>query len=188
MPARLVVLASGSGTTLQAILDDPDLRPSVVAVGADRAGIGALSRAASAGVETFVVPFAGYADRSVWNRTFESAIARHVPDLVVLAGFMRIFDPRVVERFAMVNTHPSLLPSFPGVGGRAVRAALAHGVKLAGATVHRVDAGVDSGEILAQVAVPVMEGDDEHGLFARIQAAEKPLYVETIRRLCKELA
>jgi phosphoribosylglycinamide formyltransferase 1 len=188
VPARLIVLASGRGTTVQAIIDEPDLRPLVIAVGADRPGVGALDRAAAAGIETFVVPFADFPDRSEWNRAFAAALGTHRPDLVVLAGFMRLFDAAVVERFPMVNTHPSLLPSFPGIGIRAVRGALAHGVKLTGATVHRVDAGMDSGAILAQVAVPVLEGDDEHALFARIQAAEKPLYVDTLRVLCKEIS
>jgi phosphoribosylglycinamide formyltransferase-1 len=186
-PVRIVVLASGAGTTLQALIDAPDLGGQIVAVGTDRPGVTALERATVAGIPTFVVPFDDYADRADWNRAFESTLAAHRPDLVVLAGFLRIFDPQLVARFRMVNTHPSLLPSFPGVGVRAVRAALEHGVKLAGATVHWVDAGVDSGSILAQVAVPVLEGDDEERLFARIQAAEKPLYVETIRRLCKEI-
>ena len=184
MPARLVVLASGSGTTAQAILDG--LRDQVVAVGADR-DCPALARAQAVGVQTFIVAFAAYADRSEWNRAFEAAIAAFEPDLVVLAGFMRLFDAGLVERFRVVNTHPALLPSFPGVGGRAVRAALQAGVKLAGATVHVVDAGMDTGPILAQVAVPVEDDDDEHTLFARIQAAEKPLYVETLRRLIKEI-
>jgi phosphoribosylglycinamide formyltransferase-1 len=183
---RLVVLASGSGTTLQAILDAQDIGSKVVAVGSDRPGTGALARAEAAGVESFVVAFDEHPDRGGWNRAFESALARYSPDLVVLAGFMRIFDAAVVQRFAMINTHPSLLPSFPGVGIRAVRAALEHGVKLAGATVHRVDAGVDTGQILAQVAVPVEAHDDERSLFARIQEAEKPLYVNTIRQLCAD--
>jgi phosphoribosylglycinamide formyltransferase-1 len=188
--ARLVVLASGAGTTLQAILDasrSADFGAEVVAVGADRPEIGALGRAAAAGVETFVVPFAAYTDRTAWNRAFEAALAERHPDLVVMAGFMRLFDAQLVGRFPMINTHPALLPSFPGVGIRAVRAALAQGVKLTGATVHRVDAGIDTGLILAQVAVPVLPGDDEHTLFERIKAAEKPLYVETIRELCEEM-
>jgi phosphoribosylglycinamide formyltransferase 1 len=188
--ARLVVLASGAGTTLQAILDasrSADFDAGVVAVGTDRPEIGALDRAAAAGVETFVVPFAAYTDRIAWNRAFEAALAERRPDLVVMAGFMRLFDAQLVGRFPMINTHPALLPSFPGVGIRAVRAALAHGVKLTGATVHRVDAGIDTGPILAQVAVPVLPGDDEHTLFERIKAAEKPLYVETIRKLCEEM-
>jgi phosphoribosylglycinamide formyltransferase-1 len=188
--ARLVVLASGAGTTLQAILDasrSADFGAEVVAVGADRPEIGALGRAAAAGVETFVVPFAAYTDRTAWNRAFEAALAERHPDLVVMAGFMRLFDAQLVGRFPMINTHPALLPSFPGVGIRAVRAALTKGVKLTGATVHRVDAGIDTGLILAQVAVPVLPGDDEHTLFERIKAAEKPLYVETIRKLCEEM-
>jgi formyltetrahydrofolate-dependent phosphoribosylglycinamide formyltransferase len=187
VPARIVVLASGSGTTLQAILDDPQLRPSVVAVGTDRPAVGALERARTAGVPSFVVPFAEFSDRAEWNREFERELADLEPDLVVLAGFMRIFDAQLVGRFAMVNTHPALLPSFPGVGIRAVRAALATGVKLTGVTVHRVDEGVDTGPIIAQVAVPVFDGDDEHTLFDRIKAAEKPLYVSALRKLCEEL-
>lgn len=190
MAARLVVLASGAGTTLQAILDasrSADFGAEVVAVGSDRPGIGALDRAGAAGVESFVIPFSAYTDRTAWNRAFEAALAERGPALVVLAGFMRLFDARLVGRFTMINTHPALLPSFPGVGIRAVRAALAYGVKLTGATVHRVDAGIDTGPILAQVAVPVLPDDDEHTLFDRIKAAEKPLYVETIRQLCEEM-
>jgi phosphoribosylglycinamide formyltransferase-1 len=177
-PVHLVVLASGTGTTLQALIDASDLGGEIVAVGSDRAGTGALERAAAAEIPTFVVPFDGYPDRGDWNRAFQAALAAHRPDLVVLAGFLRIFDPQLVRAFRIVNTHPSLLPSFPGVGARAVRAALAHGVK----------EDVDSGPILAQVAVPVYEDDDEQSLFARIQLAEKPLYVDTIRRLCKEIS
>ncbi len=186
MAARIVVLASGSGTTLQAILDDPQLRSAVVGVGSDRHGTGALERAQSSGIDAFVVPFADYDDRAEWNRAFEKALADRAPDIVVLAGFMRILDAQVVTRFKMVNTHPALLPSFPGVGIRAIRAALAAGVKLSGATVHWVDEGVDSGAIIAQVAVPVLPDDDEVTLFGRIQAAEKPLYVQAIRELISE--
>ena len=187
-PVHLVVLASGTGTTLQALIDASDLGGEIVAVGSDRAGTGALERAAAAEIPTFVVRFDGYPDRGDWNRAFQAELTAHRPDLIVLAGFLRIFDPQLVSAFRIVNTHPSLLPSFPGVGVRAVRAALAHGVKLAGATVHWVTEDVDSGPILAQVAVPVYEDDDEQSLFARIQLAEKPLYVDTIRRLCKEIS
>ena len=186
MPARLVVLASGSGTTVQAILDDPALRPLVVAVGSERDDAVALNRAADAGVETFVVPFAAYADRSEWNRAFEKAIADRAPDLVVLAGFMRIFDPQNVTRFRMVNTHPALLPSFPGA--HAIRDALAAGATTTGVTVHWVDAGVDTGPVIAQQAVPVQPGDDEDSLRARVQAVEKPLFVNAIRTLCEEIS
>jgi formyltetrahydrofolate-dependent phosphoribosylglycinamide formyltransferase len=184
---RIVVLASGSGTTLQAILDS-DLGELVVAVGADRTGSGALRRAQCSGIDTFVVAFDEYANRTEWNRAVDAALADRAPDLVVLAGFLRILDARLVRRFRLVNTHPSLLPAFPGIGIRAVRAALAAGVTHSGATVHWVDEGVDSGAIIAQVAVPVEPRDDEHSLFARIQSAEKPLYVDAIRRICQEIS
>ena len=187
MPARLVVLASGAGTTLQAILDasrQPDFGGQVVAVGAERAGIGALARAESAGVECFVVPFADYAERSEWNRAVEQAIAVREPDLVVLAGFMRIFDADLVGRFKIVNTHPSLLPAFPG--RHALRDALDTGATTTGVTVHWVDAGIDTGPVIARQHVPIEPGDDEDSLRARVQAAEKPLYVEAIRNLCQE--
>lgn len=182
---RLVVLASGSGTTLQAVLDDARLRPRVVAVGADRPAIPALERARAAGVDAFVVAFADYADRGAWNRDFEKTIATYEPDLVVLAGFMRIFDAAVVARFRIVNTHPALLPAFPGA--HAIRDALAAGAATTGVTVHWVDEGVDTGPVIAQVAVPIEPGDDEDALRERVQAAEKPLYVVTIRALCAEI-
>jgi formyltetrahydrofolate-dependent phosphoribosylglycinamide formyltransferase len=178
---RLVVLASGSGTTLQAMLDDPQLRTLIVAAGSDRPECPALGRAAAAGVETFVVRFADYADRVEWNRDFEKVLAAHEPDLVVLAGFMRLLGADIVRRFRIVNTHPALLPAFPGA--HAIRDALAAGVDTTGVTVHWVDEGVDTGPLIAQVQVPVQAGDDEDTLRARVQAAEKPLYIKTIREL-----
>jgi formyltetrahydrofolate-dependent phosphoribosylglycinamide formyltransferase len=187
VPARLLVLASGSGTTLQAILDDPQLRPHVVAVGSDRDGTGAIDRATSAGIDGFVVRFVDYDDRGDWNRAFAKELEARDPDLIVLAGFMRLLDQELVSRFRIVNTHPALLPSFPGVGIHAVRQALAHGVKLTGVTVHWVDEGMDTGPIIAQVAVPVAPDDDERSLFERIKAAEKPLYTSTIRTLISEI-
>jgi phosphoribosylglycinamide formyltransferase-1 len=185
---RLVVLASGSGSTLQAVLDaaaDPSFGAQVVAAGTDRPGCLAIRRAAEAGVPTFAVPLADYADRTDWNAALAEAIAGHHPDLVLLAGFMRVLAAATVSRFEMINTHPSLLPSFPG--GHAVSDALAHGVKITGVTVHRVDAGVDSGPILAQAAVPVLDGDTVDTLRQRIQLAEKPLFLDTIRQLCLAL-
>jgi phosphoribosylglycinamide formyltransferase-1 len=182
---RLVVLASGSGSTLQAVLDataDPGFGAEVVAAGTDRPGCPAMRRAADAGVPTFAVALADYPDRPAWDAALAEAIAGHEPDLVLLAGFMRVLAPATVSRFEMINTHPSLLPSFPG--GHAVADALAHGVKVTGVTVHRVDAGLDSGPILAQAAVPVLDGDTEDSLRQRIQAAEKPLFLDTVRRLC----
>ena len=183
---KLVVLASGSGTTLQAILDDPLLREHVVAAGTDVPDCRAMDRASSAGVPTFAVPLADYPDRASWNDAFAEALAKYEPDLVVLAGFMRILAPAVVNRFRIVNTHPALLPAFPGA--HAIRDALAAGVTVTGVTVHWVDEGVDTGPVIAQAEVPVEPGDDEASLRDRVQAAEKPLYVTTLRRLCQEFA
>ena len=188
MTARLVVLASGSGTTLQAVLDAaaaPEFGGRVVAAGTDRPGCQAMRRAADAGVPTFAVALADYPDRCSWDVALADAIGRHRPDLVVLAGFMRVLAAGTVSRFAMVNTHPSLLPSFPGA--HAIDEALAHGVKITGVTVHLVDAGLDSGQILAQAAVPVLDGDTADSLRERIQLAEKPLFVQTIHQLCNSL-
>jgi phosphoribosylglycinamide formyltransferase-1 len=188
VPVRLIILASGSGSTLQAIIDalaiaTPETFPAiVVAAGTDRPGCLAMKRAADAGIETFEVALADHLDRSSWNAALAAALAAHQPDLVVLAGFMRVIAGATVQRFPMVNTHPSLLPSFPGA--HAVKDALAHGVTVTGVTVHRVDAGLDSGPILAQVAVPVLPGDTEATLQARVQVAEKPLFIDTIRQLC----
>lgn len=185
MTARLVVLASGSGSTLQAVIEaaaDPSYGARVVAAGTDRPDCRAMKRAADAGVPTFALSLSDFSDRTAWNRALADEIAAHRPDVVVLAGFMRVLDPTTVSRFRMVNTHPSLLPSFPGA--HALRDALAHGVKITGVTVHWVDAGLDSGPILAQVAVPVLDGDTEESLLERVQLAEKPLFVETVRQIC----
>jgi len=182
----MVVLASGSGTTLQAILDDPELRPHVVAAGTDVPGCRAMERAEASGVPTFTVALAEHADRAAWNDALAAEIAASEPDLVVLAGFMRILAPAVVNRFRVVNTHPALLPEFPGA--HAIRDALAAGASVTGVTVHWVDEGVDTGPVIAQVKVPVEPGDDEPTLRARVQEAEKPLYVATLRRLCEEPA
>jgi formyltetrahydrofolate-dependent phosphoribosylglycinamide formyltransferase len=182
---RVVVLASGSGTTLQAILDDPELGAQVVAAGTDVPGCAAMTRAEAAGVPTFAVALRDYPDRAVWNAELAAAIAKHDPDLVVLAGFMRLLAPSVVTRFRIVNTHPALLPAFPGA--HAIRDALAADASSTGVTVHWVDEGVDTGPVIAQQAVPIEPGDDEGSLRARIQAVEKPLYVATLRRLCQEM-
>ncbi|HMA48080.1 MAG TPA: phosphoribosylglycinamide formyltransferase [Frankiaceae bacterium] len=186
MPARLVVLASGVGTTLQAVLDacrDPSYGAEVVAVGTDRYGTGAAQRARHAGVPVFTVRLEDAPDRAAFDERTAEAIAAYHPDLVVLAGYMKILGKAVVETFPTVNTHPALLPAFPGA--HAVRDALAHGVKVTGVTIHRADVQVDSGEILAQAAVPVRPDDTEESLRARIQAVERGLYVETIGRLVR---
>jgi formyltetrahydrofolate-dependent phosphoribosylglycinamide formyltransferase len=182
---RLVVLASGAGSTLQAILDDPELGHQVVAAGTDVPGCPAMLRAEAATVATFAVALRDFPDRAAWNDELGETIAKYEPDLVVLAGFMRLLAPSVVGRFRIVNTHPAVLPAFPGA--HAIRDALAAGVETTGVTVHWVDEGVDTGPIIAQVRVPIEPGDDEDSLRARVQAAEKPLYIETLKQLCLEL-
>ncbi|HEX2771978.1 MAG TPA: phosphoribosylglycinamide formyltransferase, partial [Micromonosporaceae bacterium] len=170
--ARVVVLVSGSGSNLQALLDagaDPAYGARVVAVAADRDGIAALDRAAAAGVPTFVDTVASYPDRAAWDRGLTDHVAEHRPDLVVSAGFLKLVGPYFLAAFGdrYVNTHNSLLPAFPGIHGP--RDALAYGVKVAGATLFFVDAGVDTGPIIAQVAVPVLDDDDEDTLTERIK-------------------
>jgi phosphoribosylglycinamide formyltransferase-1 len=186
VPARLVVLASGSGTLLQAVLDAcsaGDLDAQVVAVGSDVPGVTALDRAAGAGAETFVLAPADFADRGAWNTALTQTVAAFEPDWIVSAGFMRILGPVFVDAFAnrIVNTHPALLPAFPGAHG--VRDALAYGVKVTGGTVHLVDHGVDTGPILAQQAVEVRADDDLETLHERIKQVERTLLVRTLARL-----
>ncbi|WP_197408456.1 phosphoribosylglycinamide formyltransferase [Kocuria rhizophila] len=182
---RLVVLVSGSGTNLQAVIDGlhlGDAPVEIVAVGADRPCEG-LRRAEAAGIGTFLVAPSEHPDRERWNRALEREIVSHRPDRVVFAGFMRIVDAPFVAAFSgrIVNTHPSLLPSFPGA--HAVRDALAYGVRITGATVHEVVADVDAGPILAQVAVPVLPDDTEDTLHERIKTDERSLLVEALAKL-----
>lgn len=181
-PLRVVVLVSGSGTLLQALLDasaDPSFPARVVAVGADREGTLGIERAQRAGVETFVVPPAG--DRPQWDAALAEAIARHTPGLVVSAGFMRILGRAVLAGNRIINTHPALLPSFPGAHG--VRDALAHGVKVTGTTCHWVDAGVDTGPIIDQRAVRVLDGESEADLHERIKVVERKMLIDVVRAL-----
>ena len=181
---KLVVLASGSGTLLQALLDataSPGYPAKVVAVGADRTGIEALARAERVSVPSFTVRVADHPDRAAWDKALTEAVAAYRPDLVVSAGFMKILGSEFLGRFPVVNTHPALLPSFPGM--HAVRDALAAGVKVTGSTVHFADAGVDTGPIIAQEAVAIGPDDDEDVLHERIKAVERRLLVETIERL-----
>jgi formyltetrahydrofolate-dependent phosphoribosylglycinamide formyltransferase len=185
-PARVVVLVSGSGTLLQAVLDagtDPDFPVRVVAVGADRAGIEGLARADKAGVPGFVVRLKDHPDRSAWDRALADEVAAYEPDLVVSAGFMKILGPAFLHRFAgrVLNTHPALLPAFPGA--HAVADALEHGVLVTGCTVHLVDAGVDTGPIVAQQAVAIKPDDDADTLHARMKVVERRLLVEVIARM-----
>ncbi|ROP39984.1 phosphoribosylglycinamide formyltransferase [Saccharothrix texasensis] len=189
VPARVVVLVSGSGTLLQALLDaaaDPGYPVEVVAVGADRAGIEGLGRAERAGVPAFTVKLRDHADRDAWDTALADAVESHEPDLVVSAGFMKILGPAFLARFGgrMVNTHPALLPAFPGAHG--VRDAVDYGVKVSGATVHLVDGGVDTGPILAQEAVVVADDDDVESLHERIKVVERRLLVDVVARLARE--
>ncbi|WP_299566453.1 phosphoribosylglycinamide formyltransferase [uncultured Mycolicibacterium sp.] len=183
-PARVVVLASGTGSLLASLLESAtgDYPARVVAVGADRE-CRARDIAAEAGLPTFVVRLRDHADRDAWDAALTAAVAEHRPDLVVSAGFMKILGPRFLDRFAgrVVNTHPALLPAFPGA--HAVADALAYGVRVTGCTVHLVDAGVDTGPILAQEAVPVLPGDDEATLHERIKVVERRLLVEVLAAL-----
>jgi phosphoribosylglycinamide formyltransferase-1 len=188
VPARLVVLASGAGTLLQAVLDataQPSYPAEVVAVGADREGIEAIPRAERARIPHFVVPVSEYPDRRSWDRALTDAVVAYRPDLVVSAGFLKILGPEFLARFPnrVLNTHPALLPAFPGI--RAVADALALGVAVTGSTVHFVDAGVDTGPIIAQEAVAVDPGDDEASLHERIKVVERRLLVDVIETLCR---
>lgn len=188
-PARLVVLVSGSGTNLQALLDaaaDPAYGARVVAVGADRPGIEGLARAERAGVPTFVQRVGDHPDRAAWDAALAQEVAAHEPDLVVLAGFMKLVGEEFLARHGgrVVNTHPALSPSFPGMHGPAD--ALAHGVKVTGCTLFVVDAGVDTGPIVAQSAVPVEEDDDVEALHERIKVAERAMLVTAVGRMARE--
>ncbi|MGC9666706.1 phosphoribosylglycinamide formyltransferase [Planosporangium sp. 12N6] len=187
--ARLLVLISGSGTNLQALLDacgDPGYGAAVVAVGADRPGATGLARAADRGVPTFVTSVKDFASREQWDAALTEACARYEPDLVVSAGFLKLVGPLFLAEFGgrYVNTHNALLPSFPGIHGP--RDALEYGVKVAGATLHFVDAGVDTGPIIAQVAVPVLDDDSEESLTERIKEAERRQLVTYVGRMVRE--
>jgi len=183
---RIVVLVSGTGTLLQALIDacaDPCYGAHVVAVGADRAGIAALERAERAGIPTFVHPLRRCADRAEWDRTLTAEVSRFHPDLVASAGFMKLLGEHFLAAFGgrVINTHPALLPSFPGMHGP--RDALAYGVKITGASVFLVDEGVDSGVILSQAAVTVADDDTVETLHERIKVAERDLLISTTRQL-----
>lgn len=186
MDARVAVLASGRGTNLQALLDDPVVGPTVALVLSDREAAPALERARAAGIPTRFLDPAGYASREAYDLALLGILRREGIALVCLAGFMRILTPPVVAAYRgrMLNVHPSLLPAFPGA--RAVRDALAWGVKVTGATVHLVDEEVDHGPIVLQEAVPVRDGDVEGSLHARIQQVEHRIYPRAVRLLLED--
>ena len=180
---RLVVLISGAGTLLQSLLDSitgGELSATVVAVGADRKAEG-LIRASSRGIPTFVLPLRKDTDRRIWDRELTDAVAQFQPDLVISAGFMKLVGSDFLSEFGgrFINTHPALLPSFPGA--HAVRDALAAGVTVTGCTVFAVDEGVDTGPIIVQEAVDVLPDDDEATLHERIKVVERRLLVEVVK-------
>ena len=188
-PARLVVLVSGSGTNLQALLDacaDPSYGAQVVAVGADRGEIEGLARAERLGIPTFVHRVKDFESRGAWDETLTESVAAYEPDVVVSAGFMKLVGAGFLERFAgrMVNTHPALSPAFPGMRGPAE--ALAYGVKVTGCTLFVVDAGVDTGPIVAQTAVEVEDDDTVETLHERIKVAERRMLVDAVGRMARE--
>ncbi|WP_312718962.1 phosphoribosylglycinamide formyltransferase [Mobilicoccus sp.] len=186
---RVVVLVSGGGTNLQALVDaaaDPAYGVQIVAVGADRDGIEGLARAERAGIPTFVVRVRDHRDRVAWDVALAEEVLAFEPDLVVGAGFMKILGAAFLTRFdgRVVNTHPALLPSFPGAHG--VADALAYGVRVTGCTAHFVDAGVDTGPIIAQRTVEVRDTDTEESLHDRIKVEERAMLVEVVGRLARE--
>lgn len=188
-PLRLVVLVSGSGSNLQALIDaaaEPGAPFQVVAVGADRDGTLGIERAVSNGIPTFVCPVPDYTTRADWDEALARLISDAVPDLVVSAGFMKVLGPTVLARHRVINTHPALLPSFPGAHG--VRDAMAHGVRVTGCTCHWVDAGVDTGAIIDQRAVRVEDDDTVESLHERIKVLERDMLVEVVRSLAADRA
>ena len=183
-----MVLVSGSGTNLQALIDaaaDVEYGVEIVAVGSDRTGIEGLARAERHGIPTFVLATKDFEDRAAWDEALGATVAMYEPDLVVLAGFMKLTGPAFLSRFGgrTLNTHPALSPAFPGMHGP--RDALAYGVKVTGATLFVVDEGVDTGPIVAQVAVPVLADDDESSLHERIKTSERAMLVEWVGTLAR---
>jgi phosphoribosylglycinamide formyltransferase 1 len=188
-PLRVVVLVSGSGTNLQALLDaaaDPAYGAVVVVVGADRDGIEGLARAERAGVPTFVHRVKDFSTRADWDAALTASVAANDADLVVLAGFMKLVGADFLAAYGgrVLNTHPALSPSFPGMHGPAE--ALEYGVKVTGCTLFVVDAGVDTGPIVAQAAVPVLDDDSVESLHERIKTTERLMLVEAVGRIARE--
>lgn len=187
--ARLVVLVSGTGSLLQALLDasaDPGYGASVVAVGADRGGTLGIERARRAGIETFELSVRAFATREDWDAALTRTVSSFEPDLVVSAGFMKLVGATFLAEYGgrYLNSHPALLPSFPGMHGP--QEALDYGVKLSGATLFVVDEGVDTGPIVAQVAVPVEADDTAESLHERIKHAERLMLVDAVGRMSRE--
>ncbi|MFD1071958.1 phosphoribosylglycinamide formyltransferase [Longispora fulva] len=187
--ARLVLLLSGTGSNLAAMIeacDNPAYGARIVAVGADRPGAKGLEIAAAAGIPTFVEVVKNHPTREDWDAALTGHVAGYEPDLVISVGFLKLVGRSFLERFGdrYINTHNALLPAFPGIHGP--RDALEYGVRLAGATLFFVDSGVDTGPIIAQVAVPVELDDTEDTLTERIKVAERAQLVEYVGRLVRE--
>jgi phosphoribosylglycinamide formyltransferase 1 len=186
---RLVILISGRGSNMAAIVEAVkagEIPAKVVGVISNRPGAAGLALAVARGIPTFVVDHAGFADRSSFEQKLANAIDNLAPDLVVLAGFMRVLGPDFVARYTgrLLNIHPSLLPAYPGLHTH--RRALADGVKVHGCTVHFVTHDVDHGPIIAQAAVAVHDGDDEVGLAARVLSVEHRILVAAVRWFCED--
>jgi phosphoribosylglycinamide formyltransferase-1 len=189
---RIAALASGNGTNLQALLDacaEGSIDGRIAVVLSNLPGARALARARAAGVDTEVVPSQGVADRAAYDAEILARLASHAPDLICLAGYMRLLTPGFVRAFGptpssrgcprIMNVHPGLLPSFPGL--HAQRQALAYGARFAGCTVHFVDEGTDTGPVIVQAVVPILEGDTEEALSARILEEEHRIYPQAVR-------
>ena len=180
---------SGAGTNLQALIDackDPAYGAEVVAVGSDRSGIEGLARAEREGIPTFVHRVADHGSRAAWDLEMALSVSGYQPDVVVLAGFMKLFGPTYLRALGdrTVNTHPALSPAFPGMTAPAD--AIAYGVKISGATLFLIDSGVDTGPIVAQIAVPVAAEDTAESLHERIKVAERIMLVERVGRMARE--
>ena len=173
---KVVLLASGSGTLAQAIFD-AELDLTYLALISDKDSM-ALKRASHEGIPTRLIPMRS--DRNEWNKELIEVVSELRPDLVISVGFMRILPPEFVSRFPTINTHPALLPNFPGA--HAVRDALAAGTKVTGSTVHWVDAGVDTGKVIVQEEVVIQAGESEESLHERIKIVERKLIVETLKK------
>jgi phosphoribosylglycinamide formyltransferase 1 len=188
-PARIVALVSGAGTNLEALIQatsEPAYGAVIVAVGSDREGVEGLARAERAGIPTFTRRLDQFETREGWDRALRDLIARFEPDLIILAGFMKLLGEPMLEAFPgrIFNTHPALCPAFPGMSGP--QDALDYGVKFTGATLFVVDGGVDTGPIVAQCVVPVLDEDNRETLHNRIKVAERQMLVETVGRLSRE--
>ncbi len=188
-PAPIVVLVSGSGTLLQALIDaavDPAYGVRIAAVGSDRADIEGLARAERAGIPTFICRVRDFPNRQAWDAELADLVGAHDPALVVSAGFLKLVGQAFLAQFGgrYLNSHNALLPSFPGIHGPAD--ALDYGVKVTGATLFVVDEGVDTGAIVAQAVVNVLDGDTVEVLTERIKSVERPQLVDNVGRMARE--